>query len=216
MIEFDSSKELCGGTHAPATGALGSFRINQETAVASGIRRIEAITGSAALQTMNEERTALQTIKSLLKAPANVEKALEDLLAKHNGLQKELDAIKQKEAAAAKSDLASNLDVVNGVNTFIGEMPLDAGAIKDIAFQLKNEKAPFFGVFGSNVGGKVTLTVAISDDLVSNKGLHAGNIVRDLAKHIQGGGGGQPFFATAGGKNAAGLATALEAAKLLI
>ncbi|MEE3164346.1 MAG: alanine--tRNA ligase [Bacteroidota bacterium] len=216
MIEFDSSKELCGGTHAPATGALGSFRITQETAVASGIRRIEAITGSAALQAMNSERTALQAIKSLLKAPANIEKAVEDLLTKHSSLQKELDAVKQKEAAAAKSDLASNLDVVNGINTFIGEMPLDAGAIKDIAFQLKNEKAPFFGVFGSQVGGKVTLTVAISDDLVSGKDLHAGNIVRNLAKHIQGGGGGQPFFATAGGKNPDGLGAAFEEAKGLL
>ena len=216
MIEFDSSKELCGGTHAPATGALGSFRITQETAVASGIRRIEAITGSAALQAMNSERTALQAIKSLLKAPANIEKAVEDLLTKQSSLQKELDAVKQKEAAAAKSDLASNLDVVNGINTFIGEMPLDAGAIKDIAFQLKNEKAPFFGVFGSNVGGKVTLTVAISDDLVSGKDLHAGNIVRNLAKHIQGGGGGQPFFATAGGKNPDGLGAAFEEAKGLL
>jgi len=216
MIEFDSSKELCGGTHAPATGALGSFRITQETAVASGIRRIEAITGSAALQAMNSERTALQAIKSLLKAPANIEKAVEDLLTKHSSLQKELDAVKQKEAAAAKSDLASNLDVVNGINTFIGEMPLDAGAIKDIAFQLKGEKAPFFGVFGSNVGGKVTLTVAISDDLVSGKDLHAGNIVRNLAKNIQGGGGGQPFFATAGGKNPDGLGAAFEEAKGLL
>ena len=216
MIEFDSSKELCGGTHAPATGALGSFRITQETAVASGIRRIEAITGSAALQAMNSERTALQAIKSLLKAPANIEKAVEDLLTKHSSLQKELDAVKQKEAAAAKSDIASNLDVVNGINTFIGEMPLDAGAIKDIAFQLKNEKAPFFGVFGSQVGGKVTLTVAISDDLVSSKDLHAGNIIRNLAKHIQGGGGGQPFFATAGGKNPDGLEAAFEEAKGLL
>ena len=216
MIEFDSSKELCGGTHAPATGALGSFRITQETAVASGIRRIEAITGSAALQAMNTERTALQTIKTLLKAPANIEKAIEDLITKHTSLQKELDAVKQKEAAAAKSDLASNLDTINGINTFIGEMPLDAGAIKDIAFQLKNEKAPFFGVFGSQVGGKVTLTVAISDDLVSGKDLHAGNIIRNLAKHIQGGGGGQPFFATAGGKNPDGLGAAFEEAKGLL
>jgi alanyl-tRNA synthetase len=216
MIEFDSSKELCGGTHAPATGTLGSFRITQETAVASGIRRIEAITGSEALQAMNTERTALQTIKTLLKAPANIEKAIEDLITKHTSLQKELDAVKQKEAAAAKSDLASNLDTINGINTFIGEMPLDAGAIKDITFQLKNEKAPFFGVFGSQVGGKVTLTVAISDDLVSDKDLHAGNIVRNLAKHIQGGGGGQPFFATAGGKNPDGLGAAFEEAKGLL
>ena len=216
MIQFDSSKELCGGTHAPATGALGSFRITQETAVASGIRRIEAITGNAALQTMNSERTALRTIKSLLKAPVNIERALEDLIARQTSLQKELDTVKQKEAAATKSDLASNLDVINGINAFIGEMPLDTGAIKDIAFQLKNEKAPFFGVFGSNVGGKTTLTVAISDDLVSGKDLHAGNIVRNLAKHIQGGGGGQPFFATAGGKKPDGLSAAFDEAKALL
>ena len=122
----------------------------------------------------------------------------------------------QKEAAAVKSDLASSLDTINGINTFIGEIPLDAGAIKDIAFQLKNEKAPFFGVIGSQVSGKVTLTVAISDDLVSGKDLHAGNIVRNLAKHIQGGGGGQPFFATAGGKNPDGLGAAFEEAKGLL
>ncbi len=216
MIEFDSSKELCGGTHAPATGALGSFRITQETAVASGIRRIEAITGAATLKAMNAERLALQTIKSLLKAQTNIESAVEDLIAKQSNLQKELDSIKQKEAAAAKSNLASNLSVINGTNTYIGEIPLDAGAIKDIAFQLKNEKAPFFGVFGSNVGGKTTLTVAISDDLISEKDMHAGDIVRDLAKHIHGGGGGQPFFATAGGKNHDGLGAALDEARGLI
>ena len=112
--------------------------------------------------------------------------------------------------------MASNLSVINGTNTYIGEIPLDAGAIKDIAFQLKNEKAPFFGVFGSNVGGKTTLTVAISDDLISEKDMHAGDIVRDLAKHIQGGGGGQPFFATAGGKNHDGLGAALDEARGLI
>lgn len=213
MIEFDSSKELCGGTHAPATGALGLFRITQETAVASGIRRIEAITGSAALASVKEEQQTLEELRQLLKAPANLNKAVEDMQLKLASLQKEMDAIKQKEAAAAKSDLASNLEVIKGVNAFIGELPLDAGAIKDIAFQLKNERAPFFGVFGSKSGGKVTLTVAISDDLIAERGLNAGAIVRELAQHIQGGGGGQAFFATAGGKKAEGISAALAQAK---
>ena len=213
MIEFDSSKELCGGTHAPATGALGLFRITQETAVASGIRRIEAITGSAALASVKEEQQTLEELRQLLKAPANLNKAVEDMQLKLAALQKEMDAIKQKEAAAAKSDLASNLEVIKGVNAFIGELPLDAGAIKDIAFQLKNERAPFFGVFGSKSGGKVTLTVAISDDLIAERGLNAGAIVRELAQHIQGGGGGQAFFATAGGKKAEGISAALAQAK---
>lgn len=213
MIEFDSSKELCGGTHAPATGALGLFRITQETAVASGIRRIEAITGSAALASVKEEQQTLEELRQLLKAPVNLSKAVEDMQLKLASLQKEMDAIKQKEAAAAKSDLASNLEVIKGVNTFIGELPLDAGAIKDIAFQLKNERGPFFGVFGSKSGGKVTLTVAISDDLIAERGLNAGAIVRELAQHIQGGGGGQAFFATAGGKKAEGISAALAQAK---
>lgn len=213
MIEFDSSIELCGGTHAPATGALGLFRITQETAVASGIRRIEAITGSAALASVKEEQQTLEELRQLLKAPANLNKAVEDMQLKLASLQKEMDAIKQKEAAAAKSDLASNLEVIKGVNAFIGELPLDAGAIKDIAFQLKNERAPFFGVFGSKSGGKVTLTVAISDDLIAERGLNAGAIVRELAQHIQGGGGGQAFFATAGGKKAEGISAALAQAK---
>lgn len=213
MIEFDSSIELCGGTHAPATGALGLFRITQETAVASGIRRIEAITGSAALASVKEEQQTLEELRQLLKAPANLNKAVEDMQLKLASLQKEMDAIKQKEAAAAKSDLASNLEVIKGVNAFIGELPLDAGAIKDIAFQLKNERAPFFGVFGSKSGGKVTLTVAISDDLIAERGLNAGAIVRELAQHIHGGGGGQAFFATAGGKKAEGISAALAQAK---
>ena len=142
MIEFDTSKELCGGTHAPATGSLGLFRITQETAVASGVRRIEAITGGSALEASDADRKTLNQIKSLLKSPADVGKALEDVLTKHAALQKEMEAFKHKEAAATKSDLSQNLVARNGINTFIGELPLDTGAIKDIAFQLKKEQAP--------------------------------------------------------------------------
>ncbi len=216
MIEFGTSKELCGGTHAPATGSLGMFRITTESAVASGIRRIEAITGQAALEVSRAERETIEQVKELLKAPKDIAKAIGDLLTKQQALLKEQEANKAQAAQAAKKELAGNLETVHGVNIFIGELPLDTGAIKDIAFQLKAEKAPFFGVFASRAGGKPTLSVAISDDVVKDKGLNAGAIIREIASHIKGGGGGQPFFATAGGKDESGIPKALEAAQKLI
>ena len=216
MIEFGTSKELCGGTHAPATGSLGMFRITTESAVASGIRRIEAITGQAALEVSRAERETIEQVKELLKAPKDIAKAIADLLTKQQALLKEQEANKAQAAQAAKKELAGNLETVHGVNIFIGELPLDTGAIKDIAFQLKAEKAPFFGVFASRAGGKPTLSVAISDDVVKDKGLNAGAIIREIASHIKGGGGGQPFFATAGGKDESGIPKALEAAQMLI
>ena len=216
MIEFGTSKELCGGTHAPATGSLGTFRITSESAVASGIRRIEAITGTAALTESREERQTIAQVRELLKAPKDIAKAIGDLLTKQQALLKEQESHKAQAAQAAKKELADNLEEINGINAFIGELPLDAGAIKDIAFQLKAEKAPFFGAFASRVGGKPTLSVAISDDVVKNNGLNAGQIIREIASHIKGGGGGQPFFATAGGKDENGIKAALEAARNII
>lgn len=215
MIGFGESKELCGGTHSPATGALGLFRITQETAVASGIRRIEASTGMAAVLLARQEQHALKSVKDALKSPPDLNKAVEELLNKQVELQKELDVFKQEAAQQFKGQVIQELKTVDGINIFIGELPLETGAIKDIAFQLKHEHAPFFGVFGSRVGGKPTLSVALSDTLVSERQLNASAIVRDLAKAIQGGGGGQPFFATAGGKNPEGMDTALDAARLL-
>jgi len=216
MIEFGSSKELCGGTHSPATGSLGTFRITTESAVASGIRRIEAITGAAALEAAQAERATIDQVKELLKAPKDIAKAIGDLLSKQNALLKEQEAHKAQAAQAAKKELASNLEQINGVNTFIGELPLDTSAIKDIAFQLKTEKAPFFGVFASRAGGKPTISVAISDDIVKERDLNAGAIIRDIASHIKGGGGGQPFFATAGGKDESGIPAALQAAREIL
>jgi alanyl-tRNA synthetase len=213
MIGFGKSKELCGGTHSPATGALGLFRITQETAVASGIRRIEASTGMAAVLLARQEQHALKSIKDALKSPPDLNKAVEELLNKQIELQKELDVFRQEAAQQLKGKVIQELKTIDGVNVFIGEVPLETDAIKDIAFQLKHEHAPFFGVFGSCVGGKPTLSVALSDELVSDRKLNASNIVRELAKSIQGGGGGQPFFATAGGKNPEGLEAALEAAR---
>ncbi|MDE0871207.1 MAG: alanine--tRNA ligase [Flavobacteriales bacterium] len=216
MIEFGESRELCGGTHAPSTGHLGLFRITQETAVASGIRRIEASTGMMAVNIARSEQQTLQSVKDALKSPPDLAKAIEDLLSKQATLLKELDGHRHAEAQQFKTQIIQGLTSQSGVNLFVGEIPLEASAIKDIAFQMKAEHAPFLGVFGSLAGGKPTLSVAISDDLVTEKQLNASQMVRELAKHIQGGGGGQAFFATAGGKNPSGLEAALAQARTLL
>lgn len=212
MIEFGSSKELCGGIHVPATGAIGLFRIESESAVAAGIRRIEAVTGSGALHAQQEERAQLASIRALLKGAADPAQAIDDLLKANTKMSKDIEAFQRAAAGNVKEDLIGKMTTVSGIHAVGAVLDLDSKNIKDLAFQLKAEKAPFFGVFGSEAGGKITLSIAISDDVVETHGLHAGNLVRELASHIGGGGGGQAFFATAGGKNAAGLQAAVDAA----
>ncbi|MGB1383970.1 MAG: alanine--tRNA ligase [Flavobacteriales bacterium] len=212
MIEFGSSKELCGGIHVPATGAIGPFRIESEGAVAAGIRRIEALTGDAAMQAQRAERDQLAHIRSLLKGAADPAQAIDDLLKANTKMSKDIEAFQREAAGNVKGDLIAGMQTVNGIHVVGAILDLDAKNIKDLAFQLKAEQAPFFGVFGSSAGGKVTLSIAISDDVVESHGLHAGNLVRELAPHIGGGGGGQAFFATAGGKNANGLQAAIDGA----
>ena len=213
MITFGESRELCGGTHVPATGAIGSFRIAAESAVASGIRRIEAITGHAAWQAEQTDRALLQSLREQLKGAKDMTAAVAALQESQQTLTKEVETFRKAQAQNLKQDIISGMSDIHGVNFISRELPLASGEIKDIAFQLKAEHAPFFGVFGARSDdGKATLSVAISDDLVAEQAMNAGAIIRDLAKDIQGGGGGQAFFATAGGKNPEGLAGALARA----
>ena len=212
MIEFGSSKELCGGIHVPATGAIGPFRIESEGAVAAGIRRIEALTGESAMEAQRHEREQLAGIRAMLKGAADPAQAIDDLLKANAKMSKDIEAFQREAAGNVKGELIQQLQPIGGVNAVGAMLDLDAKNIKDLAFQLKTEQAPFIGVFGSQAGGKVTLSIAISDDVVASRDLHAGNMVRELASHIGGGGGGQAFFATAGGKNAAGLQAAIDAA----
>ena len=216
MIEFGSSKELCGGIHVPATGAIGPFRIESEGAVAAGIRRIEALTGEAAVEAQRREREQLAGIRALLKGAADPAQAIDDLLKTNAKMAKDIEAFQRKAAGNVKDDLVASLQNVNGVNVVGAILDLDSKNIKDLAFQLKAEQAPFFGVFGSRAGGKVTLSIAVSDDVVESHNLHAGNLVRELAPHIGGGGGGQAFFATAGGSDASGLQSAIDGALALV
>jgi alanyl-tRNA synthetase len=218
MIGFGPSVELCGGTHVGATGEIGLFRITSEGAVAAGIRRIEAETGQCAYDGITADRETLRRAGDALKQPADLVKAVEELKATVAGLQKEVEGHRKAQAGALKKTLVGEIERPGGPGTpgmLVQEVPLDAGAVKDIAFQLKAEAAPLFAVLGSKAGGKPTLTCLITEELAQEKDWNAGQMIRELARHIQGGGGGQPFFATAGGKNPEGMDDALAAARAI-
>lgn len=216
VIKFGDSVELCGGTHVQATGKIGLFKITSESAVAAGVRRIEAISNETAIAFYQEKARKFDEVNRLLKHPKDVEKAVEDLLTRNQQLVKTIEQFEKEQAKQFKQ-------IVKGEFTDKGEflfvarkVAMGAGGIKDVLFQLKGElDRPFVAIIGGEEDDKATLNIMISDELVASKGLHAGNLVREYAKFIQGGGGGQPFFATAGGKNPAGLDEALvELSKL--
>jgi alanyl-tRNA synthetase len=219
VITFDDdfSKELCGGTHVKATGQIGYFKIVSESAVAAGVRRIEAITGVGAENYINEQSQLIAQLKDLLKNPKDIGKSIEGLLEENNKLKKELEKAVLEKSSGLKDELAKKAQAINGINVIAEKVALpNADAVKNLAYQLKDIVPNLFLVLATDTDGKPGLTVMISENIVKDKGLNAGNIVRELAKEIQGGGGGQPFYATAGGKDASGLDRALTKAKELI
>ncbi len=215
VITFDDtfSKELCGGTHVKSTGQIGFFKITSESAVAAGVRRIEAITGTKSAAVIREHFELVDQIKGLLNNPKDFVAAMGKLVEENGALKKEIEKTIIEKSLALKSDLESKLQQVGDVNFLATVVDLpNAEAVKTLAYALKGAVHNLFLVIGADFDGKPSLTVVISDELAKSKGLNAGHIIRDLAKDIQGGGGGQPFFATAGGKNSAGLATAIQRA----
>jgi alanyl-tRNA synthetase len=218
VITFDRnySVELCGGTHVKATGEIGYFKIIGESSVAAGVRRIEAITAEGAEAYLNEQITALDKVKELVKNPKDVVKGVETILQENDNLRKQLESLMHEKAKQVKAELLRKIVENGGVSMLVEQVDLNADAIKNISFELKQQINNLFCVLGSNVDGKPHLSVIISDTLVADKSLNATQIIRDLAKEIQGGGGGQPFYATAGGKNPEGLSKALEKAKGLL
>ncbi|MBI4931582.1 MAG: alanine--tRNA ligase [Bacteroidetes bacterium] len=216
VVTFDKtfSIELCGGTHVPATGKIGYFKITSESAVAAGIRRIEAITAVKAEEFINRQFGTLNQIKELLKNPKDIAKSIEQLYEQNTELSKQIENLVREKAKFISIELIGKVQNKNGINFISEKIELDsAEAIKTLSFELKNKIENLFLVLGANVDGKPSLTVMLSDNLVKEKKLHAGNIVKELAKEINGGGGGQSFYATAGGTNTEGLSKALEAAK---
>ena len=219
VITFDDefSKELCGGTHVKATGQIGFFKIISESAVAAGVRRIEAITGIAAEEYIVTQNKLVQQLKELLKNPKDLSKSVESLLEENSKLKKEIEKSVLEKSAGLKNELAEKAEQINGVNFIAQKVQLpNADAIKNLAYQLKDIVSDLFLVLAADIDGKPSLTVMIAENLVKEKNLNAGTIVRELAKEIKGGGGGQPFFATAGGSDVGGLDKALEKAKSFV
>lgn len=210
MIQFGDSKELCGGTHVSSTGTIGLFKITSEAAVAAGIRRIEAITNETAENYFVEKATLLDTIAEKFKNPKNLEASIEDLIQKNNQLQKQIEQFQKEKAKLVKGELKQKIQEVNGVSLLNEKVSLDAASIKDILFQLKGEVTNFAGIIGGIEEDKCSLSIIFDENVVTNKNVDAGKLIRELAKHINGGGGGQAFFATAGGKNPAGIEKALS------
>ncbi len=214
VIRFGESVELCGGTHTKATGSIGYFKIVSESAIAAGIRRIEAITGEKAEEFVYSQIDTINQVKSALGNPSNVIQAVSKLVDENNLLSHQLNALQAEKLKALKAELKEKVTEHNGVNLICERVNIaNADAIKDLAFQLKNEIPNLYLVLGSESNGKAMLTVMISELLVEKHGLNAAAIVKEAAKEIQGSGGGQPFFATAGGKRPEGLEKAIGKAK---
>ncbi len=212
-IKFGESLELCGGTHVDSTGQIGILKIISESAIAAGVRRIEAITADHAERYINEQLAILKNIQEVIKGSKDVLGSVTSILQQNSELSKQIENFQRENMKIAKANLKSKMLQVNGVNIIAQKIALDnAALIKDLAFQLKGEVDNLFLVLGAEIGGKPNLTVMIAENIVEEKGLNAGQIVREAGKEIQGGGGGQPFYATAGGKKLEGLDAAIEKA----
>lgn len=215
MITFDDhfSKELCGGTHVKATGQIGYFKIVGESAVAAGVRRIEAITAAKAEQFIVNQTLEINQLKSLLKGNQDLPAAVQALIDENSRLKKEVEKGILAKAGDMKQAIADKAENINGVNFIATQVDLpNTEAVKNLAYEVKAIVPNLFLVFTTLIDDKPGIMVVISENMVSDT-LNAGKIVRELGKLIQGGGGGQPFFATAGGKNAEGLKFVLEKAK---
>jgi alanyl-tRNA synthetase len=219
VITFDKdfSMELCGGTHVKATGQIGYFKITAESSVAAGVRRIEAITADETENFVNRTIKELSGLKEALKAPKEPLKALNELIEDKSRLLKQIEGFYARQGQDVKAQLLNKIEKTDGINYIIDKVEIaSADALKQVAFELKARVDNLYMVLAANVDDKPQITVMISDNLVADKKWNASNIVRELAKEIQGGGGGQPFYATAGGKDLRGLEKVVEKAKAMV
>jgi alanyl-tRNA synthetase len=210
VIRFGDSVELCGGTHVNSTGEIGSFKILSEGAIAAGIRRIEAITGWGARNFYEEQLATVNAMKELLRNPKEPLKSLEQLLEKQKALEDQLATLAKAHAATAMNELLADAEMVNGFRFIGAETTMVTGDIKDLAFKLRETESNLVMALTSTHDQKAGLVVFVSPDLIATHKLNAASIIKSVSQLIQGGGGGQDFFASAGGKNTAGLPQALK------
>lgn len=215
-VRFGQSIELCGGTHVQNTADIWHFKITSEGAVAAGIRRIEAITSDAVKDFYFKNNRTLFEIRDLLNNTKEPVKAVAALQDENSDLKKQVEALLKDKAKGLKTELLNEINELNGIKFLAKKVDLDAGGIKDLSFAMGNNKQDLFLLLASEKNGKAILSCYISKELAFERNLNAGTIVRELGKYIQGGGGGQPFFATAGGKNPSGIPEALEAVKVYL
>jgi len=212
VVRFGDSVELCGGTHVRATGEIGFFKIIRESAIAAGIRRIEARSGKGAEEFAYLQEDILKKIESFVKSP-DLSGSIEKLLSENSQLKKQFEGFEKEIREVAKKNLLSKMRQVGGVNVIAEQVMIkSAENIKNLVFELKTQVPELFIILGAEINGKAHLSVMISETLVKDRGLDAVKIIREVSPHIQGGGGGQAFYATAGGKNPAGIPEALDAA----
>ena len=210
LIKFNDSLELCGGTHISNTHEIGMFTIISEAAVASGIRRIEAICGDTADAYFRTRSQKYEAALTLLKKPKNLELSIQDLIVKNQTLNKTIEVLQKEQSKRIKTELKNKIVQKNGVNFLAANVETPSTSAKDILFQLKAECKDFVGIIGNTEQEKCGLHIIISDNLVNERGWNASNWIKEVSAHIQGGGGGQPFYASAGGKNAAGIPQAIK------
>ena len=216
VVKYGSSIELCGGTHIPATGMIGSLRIVGESSIAAGVRRIEAVTAEGADQVFYSQQDLIRELRALMNNMPNLAQAMKKSIEENADMKKQIEDYIREKAMRLKNEIVAKATTINGIKVmeFLGKG--NPEAMKNVAFQIKAETTDSFAfVAAITDDAKCTLMVMLSDDLVK-EGLHAGKIVKEAAKHIQGGGGGQPHFATAGGKDLNGMTIALGAMKELI
>ncbi len=211
VVKFGDSVELCGGTHVKATGQIGLFKIVSESAIAAGVRRIEAFTGRKAEIFVNEQIKILKNIKEIVKGSKKVLESIAELVNKNSELSERLEAFNRERVKMIARELKSKMTTETGINIISGIVKVEnAGMMKDLAFLLKREVDNLFLVLGAEIEGKPNLTLMISDNIVRDRGLNAAAIILEAGREIKGGGGGQKFYATAGGKDSRGLHTALD------
>ena len=215
-IRFGQSMELCGGTHVANTSEIWRFKITSESAVAAGIRRVEAITGDAVIKFFEDQSQTLQQLNSLLKGPQDIAKSVQQLQEENTHLKNELNDLQRLKSQVVAKEVLGEIKEVKGISFLAKEVDMEAPALKELSFELGKNFDNLFLVLGATKGDKPIISCYISKALVSEKGMDAGKVVRELGKYIQGGGGGQPFFAIAGGKNTAGITQALAEAINLI
>ncbi|MCX6328813.1 MAG: alanine--tRNA ligase [Bacteroidia bacterium] len=214
VVEFGNSVELCGGTHVESTASIGIIKIVSEGAIAAGIRRIEAVTAAKADEYINEKLNSLEEIGVLLKSTGNVKESVEKLIAEYNSLRKTVEKYEAQSAHFALKNLEENAVTIKSIRYVAGQIETDSpDTLKKIAFEVRKASDNCVVVIGSAIGDKANIVVMVSDKLVTEKNISAVNIIKEIAPEINGGGGGQPFLATAGGKNPDGIKKAIKKAE---